>query len=71
MADTKITALSAIDRFTADPSDTTVMVDISDATMAASGTNVEIELAELVASGVVGALGLVKAADAGFLRWKV
>ena len=71
MADTKVTGLSNVDRFTAVETDVTMIVDLSDTTMDASGTNVEIELQELVAAGAVGALGLYKAAEAGFLRWKV
>lgn len=71
MADTKTTALTLKDRFTIEPTDTTMAVDLSDTTMDASGTNVEVELQELVAAGAVGTLGLSKAADAGFLRWKV
>ena len=71
MADQKTTALTNRDRFTLEPTDTTMAVDLSDTTMDASGTNVEAELQELVAAGAIGALGLYKAAEAGFLRWKV
>jgi hypothetical protein len=71
MADSKITALSTLDRFTLAPTDTTVAVDISDTTMAASGTNFEVELAELVASGAIGVLGLIRANVDGMLRYHV
>jgi hypothetical protein len=70
MADAKTTALTNADRLIIEPTDTTMVVDLSDTTMDASGTNVEMELQELVAAGAVGAVPLMKAADAGYLRWK-
>lgn len=70
MADAKTTALTNRDRLTILPTDTTMVVDLSDTTMDATGTNVEVEVQELVAAGAVGALPLAKAMDAGYLRWK-
>ena len=69
MADTKTTALSNVDRFTAVETDTTMIVDLSDTTMDASGTNVKMELQELVAAGAIGVLGLTEASEAGMVRW--
>lgn len=71
MADTKITDLGVGDRFTLEPTDVGVVVDISDTSMAASGTDLQSELQELVAAGAIGALGLMKAADAGMMRYRV
>lgn len=59
MADTKITALTGATRATIEPSDPTVVVDISDTTMDASGTNVKVTVGELVASGIPNALGKI------------
>ncbi len=69
MADTKLTALTLRDRFTIDPTDAAMVVDISDTTMDASGTNVEMALQEFVAAGAIGVLGVSQSSDSGLLRW--
>jgi hypothetical protein len=57
MADTKITDLAEVTRVTLVETDETVVVDISDTSMAASGTDVKANLMELVAAGYTGAIG--------------
>lgn len=64
MADTKITALTLRTRSTIVDTDSTVVVDISDTTMDASGTNVEVEVGELVVSGIDKALDKITAVNA-------
>lgn len=64
MADAKITALTDRKRSTIAPTDPTVVVDISDTTMDASGTNVKVEVGELVASGINKAIGKIVAVNA-------
>jgi hypothetical protein len=64
VADSKITDLTLRTRSTIVPTDSTVVVDISDTTMDASGTNVEVTVGEFVASGINQAIGKITAVNA-------
>lgn len=50
MADTKISALAALAAADVSTSDLAVVVDVSDTTMAASGTDKKITVADLIAA---------------------
>lgn len=67
MANTKITDLGALLGSSAASTDVAVVVDVSDTTMAASGTDKKITLAELgTALGAVGGLATTSAVAAGY-----
>lgn len=66
MADSKITALANTNRTVLVPTDLAVVVDVSDTSMASSGTDLNVSLAEFVASGAIGALGVAAGVGARF-----
>lgn len=65
----KTTDLPLRDRETIEPTDVDMTVDLSDTTMDASGSNVQMELHEKVAAGAIGVLGLTEASESGLMKW--